>query len=144
MRSPAQDQCSQGDAGVGDAVNVVNAPSSGVPSLKDVPVLEGDDLSVDCSWLCCTMAKSESWELQLSKMSSELKMKLKDPHFVAKRCDLDSSGDLDMHELKQAARAFGLQFSLEKLQQLMAGEARISKERFAQIVADAPCFPSQK
>ena len=140
---PAQDQCSQGDAGVGDAVNV---PSSGVPSWKDAedaPVLEGDDLSVDCPWLCCTMTKSESWELQLSKMSSELKMKLKDPHFVAKRCDLDSSGDLDMHELKQAARAFGLQFSLEKLQELMAGEARISKERFAQIVADVPFFSSR-
>ena len=65
-------------------------------------------------------------------------MKLKDPHFVAKRCDLDSSGDLDMHELKQAAGAFGLKFSPEKLQQLMAGEARINKERFAEIVADAP------
>ena len=141
---PTQDQCSQGDAGVGDAVNVVKVPS--VPSWKDAedaPVLAGDDLSVDCPWFCCTMTKSESWELQLSKMSSELKMKLKDPHFVAKRCDLDSSGDLDMHELKQAARAFGLQFSLEKLQQLMAGEARISKERFAQIVADVPFFSSK-
>ena len=143
---PTQDQCSQGDAGGGDAVNVVKVPS--VPSWKDAEdalVLEGDDLSVECPWLCCTMTmtKSESWELQLSKMSSELKMKLKDPHFVAKRCDLESLGDLDMHELKQAASAFGLQFSLEKLQELMAGEARISKERFAQIVADAPCFPSR-
>ena len=85
-----------------------------------------------------TRKSLESWELQLLKVSSELKMKLKDPYFVAKRCDLDSSGDLDMHELKQAAGAFGLKFSPEKLQQLMAGEARINKERFAEIVADAP------
>ena len=27
-------------------------------------------------------------------------MQLQDPHFVAQRCDLDSSGDLDAHELK--------------------------------------------
>ena len=140
---PTQDQCSQADAGAGDCGDAVNVPISDVPSLKDAPVLEGDDLSVDCSWLCC-MTKSESWELQLLKMSSELKMKLKDPHFVAKRCDLDSSGDLDMHELKQAASAFGLKFSLEKLQQLMAGEARINKERFAQIVAEAPFFPNSR
>ena len=65
-------------------------------------------------------------------------MKLKDPHFVAKRCDLDSSGDLDMHELRQASRAFGIKFSTKELQEKMAGEARINKERFAQIVADPP------
>ena len=79
----------------------------------------------------------ESWELHLLRVSSELKMKLKDPHFVAKRCDLDSSGDLDMHELKQATRAFGMKFSSEELQAFMAGEARITKERFAHIVKDA-------
>ena len=65
-------------------------------------------------------------------------MKLKDPHFVAKRCDLDSSGDLDMHELKQASRAFGINFSTEELQEKMAGETRVCKERFAHIVTDAP------
>ena len=107
-----------------------------------LPVLEGEeDTSRDC-WFCCrapTQTQSlESWELQLLRVSSELKMKLKDPHFVAKRCDLDSSGDLDMHELKQASRAFGIKFSTEELQERMAGEARINKERFAQIVADAP------
>ena len=130
----------------------VNVPSSvscaataAESSLKfDVvmPVLEGEeDTSRDC-WLCCrapTQTRSlESWELQLLRVSSELKMKLKDPHFVAKRCDLDSSGDLDMHELKQASRAFGIKFSTKELREKMAGEARISKERFAQIVADAP------
>ena len=65
-------------------------------------------------------------------------MKLKDPHFVAKRCDLDSSGDLDMHELKQASRAFGIKFSTEELHEKMAGEARINSELFSQIVTDAP------
>ena len=80
----------------------------------------------------------ESWELQLLQVSSELKIKLKDPHFVAQRCDLDSSGYLDTHELKQASRAFGIKFSTKELQEKMAGEARIKKERFAQIVADPP------
>ena len=129
----------------------------------------------------------ESWELQLLQVSSELKMKLKDPHYVAKRCDLDSSGDLDMHELKQASRAFGIKFSTEELEEKMAGEdprddaagsddtrraerarylvkdlvhlgelsaarqaltagplARINKERFAQIVADAPVTSAER
>ena len=106
-----------------------------------IPVLEGEeDTSRDC-WFCCRAPtqtqRLESWELQLLRVSSDLKMKLKDPHFVAKRCDLDSSGDLDMHELKQASRAFGIKFSTEELQEKMAGEARINKERFAQIVEDA-------
>ena len=116
----------------------VNIPSS-VPcgattaesSLKPdvtLPVLEGEEETHSL----------ESWELQLFQVSSELKMKLKDPHFVAKRCDLDSSGDLDVHELKQASRAFGIKFSTEELQEKMAGKARINKERFAQIVTDAP------
>ena len=130
----------------------VNVPSSvscgatpGESSLKPdvaMPVLEGEeDISRDC-WFCCrapTQTQSlESWELHLLQVSSELKMKLKDPLFVAKRCDLDSSGDLDMHELKQASRAFGIKFSTEELQKKMAGEARVNKERFAQIVTDAP------
>ena len=107
-----------------------------------MPVLEGEeDTSRDC-WFCCRVLTQthslESWELQLLRVSSELKMKLKDPHFVAKRCDLDSSGDLDMHELKQASRAFGIKFSTEELQEKMVGEARINKERFAHIVTDAP------
>ena len=43
-----------------------------------------------------------------------------------------------MHELKQATRAFGLKFSAKELLEFMAGAARINKERFAQIVTDAP------
>ena len=130
----------------------VNIPSSvsgratpGEPSLKPdvaMPVLEGEeDTSRDC-WFCCRAPtqtqRLESWEVQLLQVSSELKMKLKDPHFVAQRCDLDSSGYLDTHKLKQASRAFGIKFSTEELEEKMVGEARINKEHFAQIVADAP------
>ena len=134
----------------GADVNVPSSVSCGATaaesSLKPdvtMPVLEGEeDTSRDC-WFCCTRPLTqtqslESWELQLLRVSSELKVKLKDPHFVAKRCDLDSSGDLDMHELKQASRAFGIKFSTEELQEKMAGETRVCKERFAHIVTDAP------
>ena len=130
----------------GADVNVPSSVSCGATaagsSLKPdvtMPVLEGEeDTSRDC-WLAPTQTQSlESWELQLLRVSSELKMKLKDPHFVAKRYDLDSSGGLDMHELKQASRAFGIKFSTEELQEKMAGEDGIDKERFAQVVTDAP------
>ncbi|CAE7233942.1 mask, partial [Symbiodinium sp. CCMP2456] len=77
-----------------------------------------------------------AWELQLLHVSRELQVKLKDPHFVAQRCDLDCSGDLDVHELKQATRAFGFKFSAPQLLKLMAGQPRISKERFAEIVVN--------
>ena len=148
---PTDSQCPATEGACeGADVNVPSSVSGAAdvePSLKaDVamPLLEGEDTCRDCSWFCCSTCRApaqtqslESWELQLLKVSSELKMKLKDPHFVAKRCDLDSSGDLDMHELKQATRAFGLKFSTEELLEFMAGAARINKERFAQIV-DAP------
>ena len=151
------DKC-QGTEGAceGADVNVSSSVSGAAdvePSLKaDVamPLLEGEDTCRDCSWFCCSTCRApaqtqslESWELQLLKVSSELKMKLKDPHFVAKRCDLDSSGDLDMYELKQATRAFGLKFSPEELLEFMAGAARINKERFAQIV-DAPVTSTER
>ena len=77
-------------------------------------------------------------------MSADLKEKLQDPQFVATRCDLDGSGDLDPHELKQAARVYGI-FSGSSaendddgsvdLELLMDGQLRISKERFAEMVA---------
>ncbi|CAK9000404.1 Ankyrin-3 [Durusdinium trenchii] len=86
------------------------------------------------SWLCC--AERTPWESELLQVSAELKEKLRDPHFVAMRCDLDSSGDLDAHELKQAARVFGMRPSEEELQQLMANQSRINKERFAEIVRE--------
>ena len=132
--------CEGADVNVPSSVScgATTAESSLKPDVT-MPVLEGEeDTSRDC-WLAPTQTQSlESWELQLLRVSSELKMKLKDPHFVAKRCDLDSFGGLDVHELKQASRAFGIKFSTEELQEKMAGEARINKERFAQVVADAP------
>lgn len=44
---------------------------------------------------------------------------LEDPCFVAQRCDLDSSGDLDVQELKQAALCFGMKLSNDQLRDLM-------------------------
>ena len=147
VQCPATEEACEG-ADVDVPSSMSGAKTADVePSLKPdvaMPLLEGEDTCRDCSWSCCSTCRApaqtrrlESWELQLLRVSSELKMKLKDPHFVAKRCDLDSSGDLDMHELKQATRAFGLKFSAEELLEFMAGAARINKERFAQIV-DAP------
>ena len=73
-------------------------------------------------------------------MSAELKQKLQDPQFVATRCDLDGSGDLDAHELKQAAKVYGISQSGSSQThdgtnpRLMAGQ-RVSKESFAEMVA---------
>ena len=84
----------------------------------------------------------EPWERELLEVSAELKRKLDDPHFVAMRCDLDGSGDLDLHELKQAAQVFGMRFEskksedITKLRGLMAGKQRISKERFGELVKE--------
>lgn len=88
-------------------------------------------------------SSSVSWETELLRVSSDLEQKLKDPHFVAQCCDLDGSGDLDMHELGHAARAFGMKLSPERLRQLMAGAKRASKERFAEVVAE-PVLPSER
>ena len=68
-------------------------------------------------------------------MSADLKEKLQDPQFVATRCDLDGSGDLDPHELKQAARVYGIDTGSVDLELLMDGQLRISKERFSEMVA---------
>ena len=147
VQCPATEEACEG-ADVDVPSSMSGAKTADVePSLKPdvaMPLLEGEDTCRDCSWSCCSTCRApaqtkslESWELQLWRVSSELKMKLKDPDFVAKRCDLDSSGDLDMHELKQATGAFGLKFSAKELLEFMAGAARINKERFAQIV-DAP------
>lgn len=101
-------------------------------STHDLPPLE--DLEAESA--VSTSSSMETWELELLRVSLGLKRKLKDPHFVARRCDLDGSGDLDTHELGHAARAFGMKLSTERLQQLKGGECRVSKERFAEIVAE--------
>lgn len=88
-------------------------------------------------------SSSVNWEMDLLRVSSDLEQKLKDPHFVAKCCDLDGSGDLDMHELGHAARVFGMKLSPERQRQLLAGAKRASKERFAEVVAE-PVLPSER
>ena len=104
--------------------------------------LEGLEEGLDLTrWLFCTTCAAsipETWQRELCGVSLQLKTKLRDPHFVAKRCDLDSSGDLDIHELKQATRAFGVELPRGLMQELMAGEGCISKGRFAEIVAKPP------
>ena len=68
-------------------------------------------------------------------MSEDLQKQLQDPQFVATRCDLDGSGDLDPHELRQAARVYGIDPDPgDGSTELMVGQ-RMSKESFADMVA---------
>ena len=87
----------------------------------------------------CHASAGAKWHLELLAVSAELKEKLQDPQFVATRCDLDGSGDLDAHELKQAARVYGISQSSSENHdgtnpRLLAGQ-RVSKESFAEMVA---------
>ena len=86
----------------------------------------------------CHASAGAKWHLELLAVSAELKEKLQDPQFVATRCDLDGSGDLDAHELKQAAKVYGISQSSSENHgtnpRLMAGQ-RVSKESFAEMVA---------
>ena len=87
----------------------------------------------------CHASAGAKWHLELLAVSAELKEKLQDPQFVATRCDLDGSGDLDAHELKQAAKVYGISQSGSSENhgtnpRLMAGQ-RVSKESFAEMVA---------
>ena len=68
-------------------------------------------------------------------MSTDLKRKLRDPEFVATRCDLDGSGDLNPHELKQAARVYGISAGDPRLQGLQVIRQRMGKKGFAKLVA---------
>ena len=94
-----------------------------------------DDVEVSCH-----ASAGAKWHLELLAVSAELKQKLQDPQFVATRCDLDGSGDLDAHELKQAARVYGISQSGSSQThdgtnpRLMAGQ-RVSKESLAEMVA---------
>ena len=93
-----------------------------------------DDVEVSCH-----ASAGAKWHLELLAVSAELKEKLQDPQFVSTRCDLDGSGDLDAHELKQAARVYGISHSGSSENhgtnpRLMAGQ-RVSKESFAEMVA---------
>ena len=87
----------------------------------------------------CHASAGAKWHLELLAVSAELKQKLQDPQFVATRCDLDGSGDLEAHELKQAAKVYGISQSGSSGNhgtdpRLMAGQ-RVSKESFAEMVA---------
>ena len=89
----------------------------------------------------CHASAGAKWHLELLAVSAELKRKLQDPQFVATRCDLDGSGDLDAHELKQAARVYGISRSSSSEDhhnstnpRHLTGQ-RVSKESFAEMVA---------
>ena len=88
----------------------------------------------------CHASAGAKWHLELLAVSAELKRKLQDPQFVATRCDLDGSGDLDAHELKQAARVYGMPRSSSEDHhnstnpRHLTGQ-RVSKESFAEMVA---------
>eukprot|EP00435_Cladocopium_sp_Y103_P003130 s4099_g1.t1 len=107
---------------------------------KDVKAQKSEN--VDQVEVSCHASAGAKWHLELLAVSTELKQKLQDPQFVATRCDLDGSGDLDAHELTQAARVYGIsqgsssgdQDDQADLQLLMAGQQRISKENFAEMV----------
>eukprot|EP00435_Cladocopium_sp_Y103_P064070 s611_g25.t1 len=87
---------------------------------------------VEMVTVSCHASDGSKWHLELLAMSADLQEKLQDPQFVATRCDLDGSGDLDPHELKQAARVYGISFSGSSGDN--TGQSRISKERFADMV----------
>jgi hypothetical protein len=84
----------------------------------------------------CHASEGSKWHLELLAVSEDLKKQLQDPQFVATRCDLDGSGDLDPHELRQAARVYGISDPGpgDCPDQLMVGQ-RMSKESFAEMVA---------
>ena len=102
---------------------------------KDVEKAQKAERAVEVS---CHASAGAKWHLELLAVSAELKEKLQDPQFVATRCDLDGSGDLDAHELKQAAKVYGISQSSSENHgtnpRLMAGQ-RVSKESFAEMVA---------
>ena len=120
----------------------------GLPTLlterrREQPELLPRAKEVEKLVVSCHAFEGSKWHSELVSVSSELREKLKDPHFVASRCDLDGSGDLDPYELKQAARVYGISPSHEdhgSAAQQMAGQSRISKEDFADVVA----FQSQE
>eukprot|EP00438_Fugacium_kawagutii_P020058 Skav201038 [mRNA] locus=scaffold3386:215127:222643:+ [translate_table: standard] len=95
-----------------------------------------ESLPADQKAVSCHASEGSRWHSELVSVSSELREKLQDPHFVACRCDLDGSGDMDPHELKQAARVYGISPSCKDHgHQQMAQQLPISKEDFADMVA---------
>ena len=103
-----------------------------VPARGRKPLKSRGAGAVDVS---CHASEGSKWHSELLAVSTDLKEKLQDPQFVATRCDLDGSGDLDPHELRQAARVYGVDPGPgDGSAELMAGQ-RMSKESFADMVA---------
>ena len=101
--------------------------------------IEDEVQSICGNWLCCSAALGDapapkSWQDEMAEISRILKSKLEDPHFVAESCDLDGSGNLDEHELRQAAMVFGARLTEEKLRHFMGEQKRMSKDQFADLV----------
>ena len=82
----------------------------------------------------CHASEGSKWHLELLAVSEDLQKQLQDPQFVATRCDLDGSGDLDPHELRQAARVYGIDPGPGDGGAELVGQ-RMSKESFAEMVA---------
>ena len=118
---------------------IVDAPAD---QQYHLPMVQPKQSYLPCPVWC--KADLQRWESELLGVSAELKQKLLDPHFVAQRCDLDSSGDLDVHELQQAVKVFGKRLATERLEELMRGQLRITKERFAEIVASLESSDSRR
>ena len=117
---------------------IVDAPAD---PLCPNPPIQPKQSYLPCPFWCTGLQR---WESALLEVSAELEQKLLDAHFVAQRCDLDSSGDLDVHELQQAVKVFGKPLATERLQELMGGQLRITKERFAEIVASFESSDSRR
>ena len=77
-----------------------------------------------------------SWEDHLKTVGVELQPLLRDHAFVATCCDLDCSGNLDEHELKQALACFGLKPPPQQVTELMGARARLDTETFRQVALD--------
>ena len=125
--------------GVAQSPPIVDAPAD---QQCHLPMVQRKQSYLPCPVWC--KADLQRWESELLGVSAELKQKLLDPHFVAQRCDLDSSGDLDVHELEQAVKVFGKRLATERLEELMRGQLRITKERFAEIVASLESSDSRR
>ena len=106
-----------------------------VPCLRGLEVAFKQVLKLDKieKLVSCHDSQGSKWHSELVFVSSELREKLQDPQFVASRCDLDASGYLDPHELKQAARVYGISPSC-KDHDPADQQMRISKEDFADMV----------
>jgi len=69
-------------------------PHGGLPTLLTAVTFEKAE-KVETVTVSCHASGGSKWHMELLAVSADLKQKLQDPQFVATRCDLDGSGDLD-------------------------------------------------